>query len=90
MKCLNSDDWDELSIARLEAGGNSGFDQLVKKFLLPENPPLAKYQTKAARHYRLQLESVAKKTVFEDPAPSLEEGKESIPIVPDVGYFVLE
>jgi len=86
VKCLNSDDWNEFEISHLEAGGNEAFDQLIKKYSLPEVPALVKYKTKAAQHYRLQLESIANKTIFEDSAPSLEEGK--LPCIITAEYFI--
>lgn len=50
---------------------------------------MAKYKTKAAQHYRLQLDSIVKKTIFQDPAPSLEEGKQPIASLPNPMYFTV-
>ena len=89
VSCLNSDDWNETSLGYLEFGGNNGFSQIINKYSLPESPALLKYQTKAAHHYRLQLDSIVNKIPIEDPSPSLEEGKEIVPIVPGIPYMLL-
>ena len=70
--------WTERQLKLLEAGGNGKLYEFCEKYGLNSIDIRLKYQTRALIYYRRRTEALALERQFNDPEPSVEEGRKLI------------